>query len=160
MLEDSYITYMYRSQATPTATKTGCRGLYSLMKLPHHDRVQKTMPDAMHTVKYVVEVIVDLVVGRCNTKRIVSVEVAREQFYLSAGDRGGVPFQLSPEDLKLATKPSQALHTSISIRPGFHQAFHNEVTWLESGNNSIAFLCQSILTKNYYIQIATQGVLK
>ena len=49
------------------------------MKLPHHDHVQQTVPDAMHTVKDVVETVVDLVVGRCNTKKIASAEVAYEK---------------------------------------------------------------------------------
>ena len=40
-----------KSQSNKVATGTGCRGMYMLArKMPGFDRVEKTMPDAMHTV--------------------------------------------------------------------------------------------------------------
>jgi len=34
------------------------------MKLPNHDRVEQTVPDAMHTIKDVVEKLFNVVTGR------------------------------------------------------------------------------------------------
>ena len=57
--------YMYtcRTQAKLLAKSTGCKGSYSLMRLPCHDRVNQTVPDAMHTVKDCIEKIVYLITG-------------------------------------------------------------------------------------------------
>lgn len=55
--------YTNRAQADLIAKHTGCKGTYSLMKLPYHDRIEQTMPDAMHTVKDCVEKIFYLITG-------------------------------------------------------------------------------------------------
>ena len=55
---------MYRSHAKLIAKATGCKASYALMKLPHHDRVSQTVPDAMHTVKDCIEKIVYLITGK------------------------------------------------------------------------------------------------
>ena len=41
----------YRKDAELITKNTGCKGAYSLMKLPHHDPIMQTTPDVMHTVK-------------------------------------------------------------------------------------------------------------
>ena len=62
-------SYMYiytcvrRSQANLIAKSTGCKGTYALMNLPEHNRILQTVPDAMHTVKDLIEKIVYLVTG-------------------------------------------------------------------------------------------------
>ena len=53
-----------RSDASTIATSTGCKSRYSFMKLPEHDRVDQTVPDAMHTVKDVVERMFRLIIGK------------------------------------------------------------------------------------------------
>ena len=53
-----------RSDASAIATSTGCKSRYSFMKLPEHDRVQQTVPDAMHTVKDVIERLFKLIIGK------------------------------------------------------------------------------------------------
>ena len=55
--------HVHRTQAKAIAKSTGCKGSYSLMNLPGHDRVRQTVPDAMHTVKDCVEKLVFLVIG-------------------------------------------------------------------------------------------------
>jgi len=55
--------HVHRTQAKVLAKSTGCKGSYSLMNLPGHDRVSQTVPDAMHTVKDCVEKLVYLVIG-------------------------------------------------------------------------------------------------
>lgn len=52
-----------RTQARLLAKSTGCKGSYSLMRLPQHDRINQTVPDAMHTVKDCVEKLVCLIIG-------------------------------------------------------------------------------------------------
>ena len=56
---------MYRahSHAQQIAKATGCKRTYSLMKLPNHDRVHQTVPDAMHTITDTVEKILYLIIG-------------------------------------------------------------------------------------------------
>ena len=49
------ILYQYRSQAKSLSRGTGCKGSYSLMKLPSHNPVRQTTPDSMHTIKDTVE---------------------------------------------------------------------------------------------------------
>ena len=53
-----------RAQATLIAKSTGCKATYSLMRLPGHDRVNQTVPDAMHTIKDSIEKLVYLIIGR------------------------------------------------------------------------------------------------
>ena len=54
-----------RSQANLIAKSTGLdKGSYALMKLPEHNRLLQTVPDAMHTVKDLIEKIVYLTIGR------------------------------------------------------------------------------------------------
>ncbi len=59
----NYISLLCRTSAALVAKSTGCKGTYSLMRLPGHDRVRQTVPDAMHTIKDVVEKIVHLISG-------------------------------------------------------------------------------------------------
>ena len=56
-------TCVRRSQANLIAKSTGCKGTYALMNLPEHNRILQTVPDAMHTVKDLIEKIVYLVTG-------------------------------------------------------------------------------------------------
>ena len=58
------ILYICRSHAKLIAKATGCKASYALMKLPHHDRVTQTVPDAMHTIKDCIEKIVYLITGK------------------------------------------------------------------------------------------------
>lgn len=54
---------MARAQAKLIAKSTGCKGSYALMRLPYHDRVEQTVPDAMHTVKDCIEKLLYLITG-------------------------------------------------------------------------------------------------
>ena len=52
-----------RAQAKDIAKSTGCKGSYALMRLPYHNRVDQTVPDAMHTVKDCIEKLLYLIIG-------------------------------------------------------------------------------------------------
>ena len=51
------------SQAKLLAKSMGCKAFYSLMRLPQHDHVNQTVPDAIHTIKDCIEKIMYLVTG-------------------------------------------------------------------------------------------------
>ena len=53
-----------RTQANLIAKHTGCKGIYPFMRLPHHNRIEQTVPDAMHTVKDCVEKVFHLITGK------------------------------------------------------------------------------------------------
>ena len=59
------------------ASATGCKGNYSLQKLPDHNRLDETLPDACHTVKDVVQNVMYLITNRnVNVQKIVKSEQA------------------------------------------------------------------------------------
>ena len=58
------ITNRVQSRAKAIAKSTGCKGKYALMRLPYHNRVKQTVPDAMHTVKDCIEKLVYLLIGK------------------------------------------------------------------------------------------------
>ncbi len=83
------------------------------MKLPNHDYIQQTTPDAMHTIKDVVEHILKLLVGKKNSTKMITTEIQLSRFGLEPvaestssrkRKRGGSksPFQLSDAEKKLA----------------------------------------------------------
>ena len=49
-----------RTKASDITKSTGCKGKYSLMKLPHHNPIELCHPDPMHTVKDVIEHVFNL----------------------------------------------------------------------------------------------------
>lgn len=54
-----------QAQCARVATGTGCRGMYTLaQKNPEFDRVQQTMPDAMHTIAVQVKHLVKCIAGQ------------------------------------------------------------------------------------------------
>lgn len=65
--------FNHRAQAGLIAKSTGCKGKYSLTRLPYHDRLNQTVPDAVHTIKDVVEVIFNLITGRDDSEKVWKV---------------------------------------------------------------------------------------
>lgn len=73
------------------------------MKLPTHDRVTQSVPDAMHTVKDDVEGIFHLVTGRDDTEKVRRSEASINRFGLYTSDLSGdVLYRLSGPQLKIA----------------------------------------------------------
>ena len=75
------------------------------MKLPHHEPLHQTVPDAMHTIKDVVEKIFSIVIKKEGDLKLRAAEAAVGQFSLDANSTSAcqpLPFQLSSEELKLA----------------------------------------------------------
>ena len=53
-----------QAQAALLSKSTGCKGTYSLMRLPTHNRDTQLVPDAMHTITDVVEKLLYLIIGK------------------------------------------------------------------------------------------------
>ena len=72
---DAYSNAPNKSQAQYVATATGCKGLYALSRIPGHDRLEQSVPDAMHTVKDVIKNVMDLCTGRVSSmSKIITAE--------------------------------------------------------------------------------------
>ena len=56
---------------------TGCKASSCLMRLPYHDRVNQTVPNAMHTIKDCIEKLVYLITDMyaCTLKTLVKMTV-------------------------------------------------------------------------------------
>ena len=68
-------SHFVRAQAQTMAKGTGCKGSYVLMNLPHHNRIKQVFPDAMHTIKVVIEHIFNLITGKEDSKKVRKAEI-------------------------------------------------------------------------------------
>ena len=107
------ILYQYRSQAKSLSRGTGCKGFYSLMKLPSHNPVRQTTPDSMHTIKDAIEHIFKLIIGKEDSVKVRKAEIQLGRFGITSpvikkkngskdSDDCGVPFRLSDQEIKIA----------------------------------------------------------
>lgn len=65
MFHKAYDNGKSQAQCNRVASGTGCRGMYSLaQKHPQFDRVQQTMPDAMHTIAVQIKHLVRCIAGK------------------------------------------------------------------------------------------------
>ncbi len=71
------------------------------MNLPNHNPLEQTVPDAMHTVKDVVENLFGLIMGRRDSSKVHEAE--RKLGRLNLIDTP-LPYRLSKEQLHLADK--------------------------------------------------------
>ena len=56
-------THSNRAQAKDITRSTGCKRSYALMRLAYYNRIDQTVPDAMHTVKHCTEKLLYLITG-------------------------------------------------------------------------------------------------
>ena len=123
--------YIYRRMATAMAKATGCKSSYSLMKLPNHNRVLQTFPDAMHTIKDSIECVFFLLIGKSKLDKIVVLEKKLKRFGFGEQTRKrkrGVhsaavqvqhPYVLTRDELKLADARSKMIiMTNTDFSPG------------------------------------------
>lgn len=70
-----------KTHASTLAAATGCKGTYTLSRLPGHKRHQESQPDACHKIKDVVQNIVHLITGKnVNIPKIIAAETAYDRF--------------------------------------------------------------------------------
>lgn len=120
---DIFVFLSHRAQALLIAKSTGCKGSYSLMRLSGHDRLMQCVPDAMHTVKDVIEKLIYLIIGKMNVIPItmyvlhlpyilaksgdkpMKAEAALGRFGLEIStDPTSLPWELTPDKLQLAVR--------------------------------------------------------
>ena len=56
------------------AKSYGCKGKYTFMRLPNHDRTTLVHPDAMHTITNVITTLVGLLSGNANISQVLHEE--------------------------------------------------------------------------------------
>lgn len=158
-----------KSRSNVIATATGCKSNYTLTRLPGHNRVDESKPDACHTVKDVTQNIVNLLTGHnINLEKIVRKEENDERYHIidTAGrsrsdiepspskkrksDQSSLvkskvyPFLLTKKELKLADE------RALSIKPPIGFGLKPSPFFTKPGS----------LKSHDWKQIATQGVLQ
>ena len=77
LFREAYAQAKNKTNADLVASATGCRSTYPLAKLPGHNRLEESVPDACHTVKDVVQNIMNIITSKnVNTKKIIDAETA------------------------------------------------------------------------------------
>ena len=99
---------------------TGCKGVYSLRSLCHHDRYLNTPVEPMHLLKNIIQHIVYLISGAEDSWKVHKEEKIRRRFptLWAQGKQKQLPpapFRLTPEEAKLAN----ARACSIRVPVGF-----------------------------------------
>ena len=85
------------------------------MDLDYHDPISQTVPDAMHTVKVVMQHLLYLIVGKEDSVKVRQAEIELQRFNLTCtsapvapaskqrkNELGSVPFRINKDEIKLA----------------------------------------------------------
>lgn len=92
------------------AKKTGCKGPYSLRRLPYHDRYLNTPVEPMHLLKNVAEHIVKLISGLADSVKVRKEEKDQNRFRDSwlnpkkECELPPAPFRMNRNELAIASK--------------------------------------------------------
>ena len=115
----------YDSAKTVTKRKEisrskGCKGSYSLRKLPFHERLLNTPVEPMHLIKDIVEHIVRLLCGMEDSVKVREEERERNRFrtsWVQTGKPGlpPAPFRLSVGEIRIANERAK----SVCVPAGF-----------------------------------------
>ena len=104
-----YCASLSTSERKKLLQETGCKGPYSLRRLPFHDRYLNTPVEPMHLLKNIAEHIVKLVSGISDSSKVRKEEEFRNRFPGSwvtqekeLRDLSPAPFRLQREELTLA----------------------------------------------------------
>lgn len=120
------------SVATSTAEmkelsqETGCKGPYSLRRLPFHDRYQNTPVEPMHLLKNIAEHIVKLLSGITDSVKVRLEEKYRRRFkecWVEGDELPPAPFQLKPEEKCVANNRAVRIKVPHGTDWNVHQLF-------------------------------------
>ncbi|XP_071135395.1 uncharacterized protein [Mytilus edulis] len=134
-----------RNQQNNFQKATGLKGKYSIMKLPYHDRNQQMQPDGMHTIADFISHVMDLLVGKSDTKKVRLCEKHHQRFpqtwpqetaaeqvaieppskkrkTMSSETLPPAPWTLSTDSVKEADRRATAIKypAGVEISPGLH----------------------------------------
>jgi hypothetical protein len=156
-----------KTQAGIIATATGCKGTYTLARLPGHNRIEESKPDACHTLKDVTQNIMNLITSRkTNVEKIVLSEEHNGRLHIinnsernaemdvpvprkkrksnDSSAKKVFPFILTQEELRIADERAK------SIRPPLGFGLKPSPFFSKPGS----------LKSHDYKQIASQGIFK
>ena len=109
------------------AQATGCKGKYALMDLANHNPITQTVPDAMHTVKVVVEHLFMLILGKEESVKVRQAEMELHRFGLTSSTPTApahkrrksklvvAPFRITTEQVKLADERACTIICPVHI---------------------------------------------
>ena len=107
---EAYENVKTKIDASVIASATGCKGSYSLQKLPGHNRIEETLPDACHTVKDVVQNVMNLITNRnINLNKIIKAEQESGRLDLAklSNDSADRKFVFSTKPVTTVTKKTK-----------------------------------------------------
>ncbi|XP_062584302.1 uncharacterized protein LOC134246058 [Saccostrea cucullata] len=136
-----------KTQKANQQKSTGLKGNYILQQLPYHDRMRQMSPDGMHTLADFISHLMEMLVGKQNTQKVMSCEKSFGRFdevWKSAAEEqasidrpkkkkkrnveseqtlvDSTPWSLSKEQIKTADERASSIVYSHSheITPGPH----------------------------------------
>ena len=99
---------------TVVAQETGCKGTYSLSRLPNHNRVLSTPPEPMHLFKNIAKHLVGLLAGHKDAAKVRNEEKHKNKnrfraTWIGKDHKAGkplppAPFILSKDEISLANQ--------------------------------------------------------
>ena len=98
------------AERTKIAQETGCKGTYSLSRLPNHNRILSTPPEPMHLFKNIAEHLVSLLAGRRDSAKVRNAEKRQNRFratWIGNNHKGPLPpapFVFSKDEAHLANQ--------------------------------------------------------
>ncbi|WAR04472.1 hypothetical protein MAR_019841 [Mya arenaria] len=160
-----------KAQAQLVSSATGCKKAYSISKLPGHDRVNESLPDCCHTVKVVVQIIMNVVTGNyVNIYKIVAAEksMGRLQNLLrpeDSRDTGLTELQPKTKKQKLMkvcnSEPTLSFMLTKTELAGADKRAESKRVPTDFGLKPARFISKPGSFKSHdWKQIATQGILK
>ena len=128
---------------------TGCKGRFSMLSMPSHNRYDDVPVDPMHLIKNIVEHIVKLINGDNDSVKVRNQEKQLKRFssaWIKEGERKlpKASFVLTKEEISLANDRLK----QIRVPSGFD--------W----NNHPFFSKPSVMKSHQWKQVAVHGVLK
>ncbi len=121
--------------------ETGCKGSYSLRRLPGHDSFLSIPPDPMHLLKNIAEHVVRVISGPEDSVKVRMEEEKRDRFqsswveYASTPARGRLPpapFRLQSEDLAVANKRAMSVKVPFGFDWMRRPVFQTKSTGMKS----------------------------
>lgn len=163
--------YTCRTQANAIAQATGCKGHYALMELQFHNPMLQTVPDAMHTVKVVIEHLFYLIVGKEDSVKVRQAEVELQRFGLNrpvtpvCNRRKNVlepaPFRITKDQVKMADQRACGIvcpqHIDFEPRAFFSKTYFKSHDWKQVCSTSmyITYMCIVLFSEHLPALIST-----
>ena len=96
------------------------------MELKYHNPISQTVPDAMHTVKVVMEHLLYLIIGKEDSQKVREAEIELQRFNLTStpvapapkkrkNELGLAPYRITKEEIKLADQRACSIVCPVHI---------------------------------------------